>query len=48
MGKLAFISVQDDSGTIQLYIDKKALDQAEEGAFKCVQFGLRIFSVVVL
>lgn len=35
MGKLAFVSIEDDSGGIQLYIDKKQLDAAEEGAFKC-------------
>ena len=34
LGKLAFISIEDDSGSIQLYIDKKQLDDAEEGAFK--------------
>lgn len=33
MGKLAFIALEDDSGQIQLYIDKKQLDSASAGAF---------------
>lgn len=33
MGKLAFISIQDDSGQIQLYVDKKQLDAEKPGAF---------------
>ena len=33
MGKLAFISLQDDSGFIQLYVDKKQLDAEQPGAF---------------
>lgn len=37
LGKLAFISIEDDSGSIQLYVDKKALDAQEENAFKYAQ-----------
>lgn len=33
MGKLAFISIQDDSGYIQLYLDKKQMEAKEEGSF---------------
>ena len=36
MGKLAFISVQDDSGFIQLYVDKKQLDANQPGSFAWV------------
>ena len=36
MGKLAFISIQDDSGQIQLYVDKKQLDAEQPGSFACV------------
>ncbi|GAB4217168.1 MAG: lysine--tRNA ligase [Synechococcales cyanobacterium] len=35
LGKLAFFTLQDDSGTIQLYLDKKLLtERMGEGAFK--------------
>jgi len=35
LGKLAFFTLQDDSGTIQLYLDKKHLTETMgEGAFK--------------
>lgn len=34
MGKLAFITMEDDSGQIQLYVDKKQLDSGEADAFK--------------
>ena len=34
MGKLAFVSLEDDSGQIQLYVDKKQLDAGEAEAFK--------------
>jgi len=33
-GKLAFLSLEDDGGGIQLYCDKKRIDAAEPGAFK--------------
>lgn len=33
MGKLAFARLVDASGSIQLYVDKKTLDAAQEGAF---------------
>ncbi len=38
MGKLAFMSLTDDSGSIQIYLDKAVLDAAEEGTFKCIPF----------
>jgi lysyl-tRNA synthetase class II len=31
MGKLAFVSLRDGSGTIQLYVDKSRLQQGAEG-----------------
>ena len=34
MGKLAFVTLEDDSGQIQLYVDKKQLDSTEAAAFK--------------
>ena len=33
MGKLAFLTLRDDSGTIQLYVDKSILETDNEGAF---------------
>ena len=33
-GKLAFLSLEDDSGSIQLYCDKKRVDAAAPGTFK--------------
>ena len=35
-GKLAFLSLEDDSGSIQLYCDKKRIDAANPGAFKTI------------
>jgi lysyl-tRNA synthetase class 2 len=35
MGKLAFMSLVDDSGSIQIYLDKAVLDAAEDDTFKC-------------
>ena len=34
LGKLAFMSLEDDSGQIQVYVDKKQLDAGEAEAFK--------------
>ena len=34
MGKLAFLSLTDDSGSIQIYLDKAVLDSAQEDTFK--------------
>ena len=34
LGKLAFVSLEDDSGQIQVYVDKKQLDAGEAEAFK--------------
>ncbi len=34
MGKLAFATLTDDSGEIQLYLEKKALDSEAAGTFK--------------
>ena len=33
MGKLAFVSLRDDRGLIQLYVDKARLDEKQEGGF---------------
>jgi lysyl-tRNA synthetase, class II len=33
MGKLAFLKVADDSGEVQLYVDRSALDERREGSF---------------
>ncbi len=36
MGKLAFMSLVDDSGSIQVYLDKAVIDGTSgEDAFKC-------------
>ena len=35
MGKLAFVTLRDDSGTIQLYVDKSILEAEAEGGFAC-------------
>ena len=35
MGKLAFMSLTDDSGSVQIYLDRAVLDEAEPDAFKC-------------
>lgn len=40
MGKLAFMSLVDDSGSIQIYLDKAVLDAAEDDTFKCGPFQL--------
>ena len=37
MGKLAFIKVADESGSLQLYVDRAALDGVREGAFADVK-----------
>lgn len=31
MGKLAFVTLRDDSGTIQLYVDKSRLETGADG-----------------
>ena len=33
MGKLAFLKLADDSGEVQLYVDRSALDERREGSF---------------
>ncbi len=33
-GKLAFFTLQDKSGTVQLYLEKRALEAGSEGAFR--------------
>ena len=33
LGKLAFLSLEDDSGVIQLYVDKKRLDAVAPESF---------------
>ncbi|GMH45080.1 hypothetical protein BSKO_13037 [Bryopsis sp. KO-2023] len=33
MGKLAFLRLRDDSGAVQLYVDKKRLEENREGAY---------------
>jgi hypothetical protein len=35
-GKLAFLSLEDDGGSIQLYCDKKRIDAVSPGAFKTI------------
>jgi lysyl-tRNA synthetase class II len=35
MGKLAFLALTDDSGSIQIYLDKAIIDAAQPEAFKC-------------
>ncbi|KAG2490033.1 hypothetical protein HYH03_011498 [Edaphochlamys debaryana] len=37
MGKLAFLSLRDDSGQIQLYVERTALDEAQAGGFDLVK-----------
>ncbi|KAK9818048.1 hypothetical protein WJX72_006286 [[Myrmecia] bisecta] len=34
MGKLAFLTISDDSGSIQLYVDKSVLEQHSPGGFQ--------------
>ena len=34
MGKLAFLTLRDGSGSIQLYVDKSILEEACPGAFR--------------
>lgn len=36
MGKLAFLTLRDESGTIQLYVEKNVLEADNEGAYACV------------
>lgn len=36
MGKLAFLTLRDESGTIQLYVEKNILEADNEGAYACV------------
>ena len=42
MGKLAFVTLEDDSGQIQLYVDKKQLDASEADAFKYARSGCSV------
>lgn len=42
MGKLAFATLADDSGEIQLYLEKTALDAAAPDTFKYVQSTCRL------
>lgn len=35
MGKLAFVRLEDDSGSVQLYVDRAALDASQPGGFRC-------------
>ena len=34
MGKLAFVRLEDDSGSVQLYVDRATLDAAQPGGFR--------------
>ena len=34
MGKLAFLALTDDSGSIQIYLDRAVVDEAQPEAFK--------------
>ena len=34
MGKLAFMSLADDSGSVQIYLDRAVLGEGEPDAFK--------------
>ncbi len=35
MGKLAFVRLEDDSGSVQLYVDRATLDASQPGGFRC-------------
>lgn len=35
MGKLAFLTLRDESGTIQLYVEKNILEADNEAAYAC-------------
>ena len=35
MGKLAFVRLEDDSGSVQLYVDRAMLDASQPGGFRC-------------
>lgn len=39
MGKLAFMSLTDDSGSVQIYLDRAVLEEGEPDAFKCAAGG---------
>ena len=42
MGKLAFMALADDSGAIQIYLDRAVLDAGEPDAFKCAAQGFMV------
>ena len=35
MGKLAFLALTDDSGSVQIYLDKAIVDEGQPEAFTC-------------
>ena len=35
MGKLAFVRLEDESGSVQLYVDRAMLDASQPGGFRC-------------
>ncbi|KAI8474152.1 MAG: hypothetical protein J3K34DRAFT_456975 [Monoraphidium minutum] len=46
MGKLAFLSIRDDRGAVQLYIDKARLEEASPGAFGLLKNQLDVGDIV--
>eukprot|EP01025_Chloroclados_australasicus_P029963 TRINITY_DN2995_c0_g1_i9.p2 TRINITY_DN2995_c0_g1~~TRINITY_DN2995_c0_g1_i9.p2 ORF type:complete len:593 (-),score=98.85 TRINITY_DN2995_c0_g1_i9:413-2167(-) len=46
MGKLAFANLRDESGSIQLYMDKKGMQQVQEGAFANMKAFLDVGDIV--
>eukprot|EP01026_Neomeris_dumetosa_P028650 TRINITY_DN2322_c0_g1_i5.p1 TRINITY_DN2322_c0_g1~~TRINITY_DN2322_c0_g1_i5.p1 ORF type:complete len:570 (-),score=102.10 TRINITY_DN2322_c0_g1_i5:143-1852(-) len=46
MGKLAFINLRDESGSIQLYLDKKQMQSVQEGAFANMKAYLDVGDIV--
>ncbi|MEW5299794.1 MAG: hypothetical protein WDW36_002772 [Sanguina aurantia] len=46
LGKLAFLSIRDDRGQIQLYVDKVRLDEAQPGGFDLLKSSIDVGDIV--
>ena len=47
MGKLAFITLRDGSGDVQLYMDRSIMNEQDAEAFRCASMSLMVFWVLM-
>ena len=47
MGKLAFITLRDGSGDVQLYMDRSIMNEQDTEAFRCASMWLMIVWIMM-